>query len=85
MPYLALTRLSTISTVMLRKIIGEINWSSPDVKLNAMVRLSTILDDAVREELIAKNPAELLDTPKRKKGEPDPFTLDEAKDRKSVV
>ncbi len=78
MPYLALTRLSTISTVMLRKIIGEINWSSPDVKLNSMVRLSTILDDAVREELIAKNPAELLDTPKRKKGEPDPFTLDEA-------
>lgn len=78
MPHLALTRMSAISTMMLRKIIGEIEWSSPGVKRNAMVRLSTILDDAVREELIGKNPAELLDAPKRKKGEPDPFTLEEA-------
>lgn len=78
MPHLALTRLSAISTMLLRKIIGEIEWSSPGVKRNAMVRLSTILDDAVREGLIGKNPAELLDTPKRKKEEPDPFSLDEA-------
>lgn len=78
MPHLALTRLSAISTMTLRKIIGEIEWSSPSVKRNAMVRLSTILDDAVREELIGKNPAELLDAPKRKRNEPDPLSLDEA-------
>ncbi len=78
MPHLAMTRLSAISTMMLRRIIGEIDWSSPGVKRNAMVRLSTILDDAVREELIGKNPAELLDAPKRKRNEPDPFSLDEA-------
>ncbi|WP_047528574.1 tyrosine-type recombinase/integrase [Pseudomonas sp. 11/12A] len=78
MPHLALTRLSAISTMTLRNIVGEIEWSSPGVKRNAIVRLSTILDDAVREELIGKNPAELLDAPKRNKGEPDPLTLDEA-------
>jgi integrase len=78
MPYLALTRLSAISTMLLRNIIGDIEWLSPGVKRNAMVRLSTILADAVREELIGKNPAELLDAPKRKKKEPDPFTMDEA-------
>lgn len=78
MPYLALTRLSAISTMMLRKIIGEIEWSSPGVKRNAMVRLGTILEDAVQEELIGKNPTELLDAPKRNKKEPDPFTMDEA-------
>lgn len=78
MPHLALTRLSAINTMMLRRIIGEIEWSSPGVKRNAMVRLSTILDDAAREELIGKNPAELLDAPKRSKNEPDPFSLDEA-------
>lgn len=78
MPHLALTRLSAISTMTLRNIVGEIEWSSPGVKRNAIVRLSTILDDAVREELVGKNPAELLDAPKRNKGEPDPLTLDEA-------
>jgi len=78
MPHLALTRLSAISTMTLRNIVGKIEWSSPGVKRNAIVRLSTILDDAVREELIGKNPAELLDAPKRNKGEPDPLTLDEA-------
>ena len=78
MPHLALTRLSVISTMTLRNIVGGIEWSSPGVKRNAIVRLSTILDDAVREELIGKNPAELLDAPKRNKGEPDPLTLDEA-------
>ncbi|WP_237143009.1 MULTISPECIES: tyrosine-type recombinase/integrase [Pseudomonas] len=78
MPYLALTRLDMITTMSLRRIIGDIEWFSPDVKRNALVRLRTILEAAVKEGLIAKNPAELLDVPKRKKKEPDPFTLAEA-------
>lgn len=78
MPYLVKTRLNLITTMMLRRIVSAIEWHSQDVKRNALVRLSTILDAAVKEGLIAKNPAELLDIPKRKKKEPDPLTLDEA-------
>jgi hypothetical protein len=40
--------------MMLRRIIGEIDCPSPGVRRNAMVRLGTILDDAVREERIGK-------------------------------
>lgn len=78
MPHLALTRLDLISTMLLRKVIGEIEWFSPGVKRNALVRLNTILDAAVAEGLILKNPAALLDVPKRKKSDPDPFTPEEA-------
>lgn len=78
MPYLAKTRLDLITTTGLRRIISSIQWSTPGVRRNALVRLRTILDAAVKEEIIAKNPADVLDVPKRKKKEPDPLSLDEA-------
>lgn len=78
MPYLVKTRIDLITTMSLRRIISNIDWHSADVKRNALVRLRTILEDAVREGLIAKNPATLIDVPKRKKKEPDPFSQDEA-------
>ncbi|NWB96674.1 tyrosine-type recombinase/integrase [Pseudomonas gingeri] len=78
MPYLVKTRLNMITTMTLRRIVGGIEWHSPDVRRNALVRLGTILGDAVKEGLIAKSPAELIDVPKRKKKDPDPLTLDEA-------
>lgn len=78
MPYLVKTRIDLITTMSLRRIISNIDWHSADVKRNALVRLRTILEDAVREGLLAKNPAALIDVPKRKKKEPDPFSQDEA-------
>ncbi|MCQ2999783.1 site-specific integrase [Pseudomonas syringae] len=78
MPHLVLTPVSTITTMMLRRIIGKIDWFSQGVKRNAITKLKTILDDAVREDLLDKNPAELLDMPKRKAPNPDPLTIDEA-------
>ena len=78
MPHLALTRLDLITTMGLRRIVAQIDWHSDDVKRNALVRLRTILEAAVREGFIARNPARLLDVPKRRKKEPDPFSLDEA-------
>ncbi|MCQ9423347.1 site-specific integrase [Pseudomonas sp. LJDD11] len=78
MPYLARTRIDLITTTGLRRIISNIDWHSADVRRNALVRIRTILDAAVMEELIIKNPAEVLDVPKRNTTEPDPFTLDEA-------
>lgn len=77
-PTLALIRIDLITTTLLRRTITSIKWSSPGVKRNALVRLSTILKSAVAEGLIAKNPAEPLELPKRSRKEIDPFTLDEA-------
>ncbi|NWD78008.1 hypothetical protein HX890_28205 [Pseudomonas gingeri] len=48
------------------------------MKRNAISKLSTILNSAVSEELIPKNPAAILELPKRSKKEIDPFTLGEA-------
>jgi len=48
------------------------------VKRNALVKLSTVLRSAVLDGLIEKNPAELLERPKRSKKEIDPFSIDEA-------
>ncbi|MCF5056754.1 tyrosine-type recombinase/integrase [Pseudomonas proteolytica] len=78
MPTLALVRIDLITTTLLRRTMATIKWTSPAVKRNAIVKLSTILKSAVAEELIPKNPAGILELPKRSKKEIDPFTLDEA-------
>ncbi|MBD1589483.1 site-specific integrase [Pseudomonas typographi] len=77
-PHLALVRIDLITTTLLRKIISSTKWSSPGVKRNALVRISTILRSAMLDGLIAKNPAEALELPKRNRREVDPFTQDEA-------
>jgi len=80
MPALALVRIDLITTTLLRRTMATIKWKSPAVKRNAIVKLSTILSSAVSEELISKNPAAVLDLPKRSKKEIDPFSLEEAND-----
>jgi len=77
-PHLALVRIDLITTTLLRRMLTSIEWTSPAVKRNAMVKLSTILRSAVQDGLIARNPAESLQLPSRSKKEVDPFTLDEA-------
>lgn len=77
MPYLALIRIDLMSTTRLRQIITQIKWTSPAVKRNALVKLSTIMRSAVADGLIQKNPVEPIQLPKRTKKELDPFTLDE--------
>jgi len=77
-PPLALVRIDLITTTLLRRIIAATEWTSPGVRRNALVKLSTILDAAVAEELIKKNPAKMIDLPKRGRKEINPFSLDEA-------
>lgn len=77
-PRLAMVRLDLITTTLIRRIITETEWTSANVKRNAITRLSTILAAAAREGLLTKNPAEVIELPKRSKKEIDPFTLDEA-------
>lgn len=66
------------TTTLLRRTMAGTKWSSPAVKRNALVKLSTALKSAVSEELLAKNPAAPLELPKRSRKEIDPFTLEEA-------
>lgn len=77
-PYLALVRIDLITSTRLRQILSSVEWTSPSVKRNALVKLSTILSSAVADGLISRNPASSLQLPKRTKKEIDPFTLDEA-------
>lgn len=78
MPRLALVRIDLITTTLLRRVITETEWTSANVKRNAITRLSTILAAATREGLLTKNPAEVIELPKRSRKEIDPFTLAEA-------
>lgn len=48
------------------------------MKLNALVKLSTIMRSAVEDGLIQKNPADSIQLPKRVRKEVDPSTLEEA-------
>ena len=77
-PRLAMVRVDLITTNLLRRVIIETEWTSANVKRNAITRLSTILAAATREGLLVKNPAELIELPKRSKKEIDPFSLAEA-------
>lgn len=78
MPHLAVARLDQIIPTLLRRIISSIEWTSPGVKRNAMFKLSTTLDSAVKDGLIKKNPMAPLEKPRVSKKLLDLFTRDEA-------
>lgn len=77
-PHLALVRIDLVTSTLLRRIVAASKWTSPAVKRNAMVKLSTILRSAVLDGLISRNPADSIQLPARTRKEVDPFTLDEA-------
>jgi len=78
MPHLAATPLSHLTTAFIRELVVRIPWTSDGVKANAMSKLSTILESAVSDKLIAVNPMADLDIPERKDAKVDPFSQEEA-------
>lgn len=78
MPYLATTPLPNLTTAFMRELVVQIPWTSDGVKANAMNKLSTILESAVSDRLLAENPIQALDIPTRTEAKVDPFTQDEA-------
>lgn len=78
MPKLATIPIRNINAPMLRKLLGELQWTSDGVKRNAMNRLFTILASAVTDGLLSDNPVAALEHPRRAKKTVDPFTQDEA-------
>lgn len=77
-PHIAKMRLDLITTTVIRRIITKTKWSSTGVKRNAIVRLSAVLNSAVADGLIDKNPAEAIELPRKNRKEVDPFTQEEA-------
>lgn len=78
MPELATKYLDEITSPMLRKIIVSTSFPSAGAKRNAIVRLNAVLNTAMLDGLIARNPVSSIEKPKTGKKEIDPFTADEA-------
>lgn len=78
MQYLATTPLKSLTKAFMRELVVRIPWTSDGVKANAMNKLSTILQSAVADKLIAENPLTDLDIPRPKEKTIDPFTQGEA-------
>ncbi|CAD5376774.1 Integrase [Pseudomonas sp. OF001] len=78
MRHLAITPVAAITPTLLRRVVADIQWTSDGVKRNALTKLNTILDSAVGDGLLPKNPAEKIELPKRTKKEINPFRQDEA-------
>lgn len=78
MPHIALKPIKALTPVLMRMLTTQIQWSSSLVKHNAMKKLSFILDSAVNDGLIPKNPMDGLELPRLSKKKVDPFTQEEA-------
>jgi integrase len=78
MPELATVPMMAITPMRLKKIIGETQWESTTTKRTAISRLSAIFRAAVRDEVIERNPATVIQLPVRTKKAIEPFTVAEA-------
>lgn len=77
-PHLASLPIDSITSVRLRKIMNDTAWTSPSRRKGVVGLLVSILDQAVSDELITRNPALSIPDAKVPKREVDPFTKEEA-------
>ncbi|CAI3787462.1 Putative defective protein IntQ [Pseudomonas sp. MM227] len=77
-PYLADRPLDAITPSLMRKIVNDITWTSPVRRKDAVRLVKTIFTQAVRDELITRNPALSIPPSRVPKRELDPFTRAEA-------
>lgn len=77
-PYLAAKPLDKITPVILRKVVNDIQWTSPVRRKDAIRLMTTIFTQAVRDELIHRNPASSIPPTRVTKREIDPFARAEA-------
>ncbi|MGY2173016.1 tyrosine-type recombinase/integrase [Pseudomonas gingeri] len=78
MPALSGTAMVDITPMLLRKIIGATEWTGKTVKRSAIVVIKALFSSAVRDEVVARNPADSIQLPGRNKKVIDPFTAEEA-------
>lgn len=79
-PFLAQYPLDKITPVLMRKVVNAITWTSP-IRRKGAIRLATgLLAQAVKDELILRNPANSIPPTRVVKREIDPFSREEADD-----
>lgn len=71
-------RMEDITSPVLRRIVGAIEFPSASAKRVSLMRLSSVFKTAVLDGIIPRNPVESIEKPKVVKKEVDPFTLAEA-------
>jgi integrase len=77
-PYLADKPMDMVTPVIMRKIVNDIQWTSPVRRKNAIRLVTTIFTQAIRDELITRNPASSIPPTRVPKRDLDPFTRPEA-------
>lgn len=77
-PYLARMPIDTITSVRLRKIMNEIEWTSPVRRKGVVGLLVSIFQQAMIDEIVTRNPALSIPGAKVPKRDVDPFTKEEA-------
>ncbi|MGV6396924.1 tyrosine-type recombinase/integrase [Pseudomonas caspiana] len=77
-PHLASMPLDKITPMLMRKIATETQWSSPSRRKGAVRLVTSILNQAVSDELIMRNPALSIPATRSVKRELDPFSREEA-------
>ena len=77
-PYLADKPMDKVTPVIMRKIVNDIQWTSPVRRKNAIRLVTTIFTQAVRDELITRNPVSSIPPTRVTKRDLDPFTRSEA-------
>lgn len=78
MPHFATTRIDQIGAVDCRRVMSEAKWTSALVRRNARDKIAAVMDSAVQDGLIGKNPMASIARPKVAKKVVDPFTREEA-------
>lgn len=77
-PYLAQYPLDKITPVLMRKVVNAITWTSPIRRKGAIRLVTGMLSQAVKDELILRNPANSIPPTRVIKREIDPFSREEA-------
>lgn len=78
MQELATVPMTTITPMLLRRVIAETTWESTTVKRTAISRVNALFKAAVRDEVIERNPATSIKLPGKAKKVIDPFSVEEA-------
>ncbi|WP_230012637.1 tyrosine-type recombinase/integrase [Pseudomonas chlororaphis] len=78
MPAFAAKRIDVITSADIRKAVAAIEWESPGVRRNACDKLSSVMQAAVLDGYIARNPCLSVSKVKLAKRQVDPFERDEA-------
>ncbi|KAF1004379.1 MAG: putative defective protein IntQ [Pseudomonas sp.] len=78
MPAFSAKRIDVIASAEIRKAVAAIEWESPGVRRNACDKLSSVMQAAVLDGYIARNPCLSVSKVKLAKRQVDPFERDEA-------